>query len=69
MDAKVLAREETRERREVEMVLRRCREAMRQAKRRYGIREELVDRLRGSDALASTSASNPAGNAGGAGNN
>ena len=69
MNAKVLAREEARERREVEMILRRCRESIRQAKRRYGIREELVDRLRGSDALASTSANNPTGNSGGAGNN
>jgi hypothetical protein len=69
MNAKVLAREEARERREVEIILWRCRESIRQAKRRYGIREELIDRLRGSDALASTSAYNPTGKSGGAGNN
>jgi hypothetical protein len=69
MNVKALAREEAREMREAEEILRRRLERIRQAKRRYGIREELIDRLRGADALVSTSVNNPNGNAGGAGNN
>jgi hypothetical protein len=49
------------------MVLMRCQEAVRHAKRRIKAREELVDRLHGLDGLASASASNNAGNAGNAG--